>query len=202
MHTKCESCKVSLIMEDFSVYDKGYGKNTLMLSFAFPLFNFFLILLQWVLSYIEMNQPWINTRENHLCFITQMPLPHLADTNHVHLYLFIYLFLTSPHVGSQLPDQGLNPHPLHQKHRVLTLGCQGSPCFCFCCCSDSMSCSTPGFSVLHHLPEFAHTHVHRVSDVIQSSHFLSCPQSFPASGSSKVLELPALLLVREFLLFL
>ena len=42
MHTKCESCKVSLIMEDFSVYDKGYGKNTLMLSFAFPFFNFFL----------------------------------------------------------------------------------------------------------------------------------------------------------------
>ena len=38
---KCESCKVSLIMEDFSVYDKGYGKNMLMLSFAFPLFNFF-----------------------------------------------------------------------------------------------------------------------------------------------------------------
>ena len=36
MHTKCESCKVSLIMENFSVYDKGYGTHMLMLSFAFP----------------------------------------------------------------------------------------------------------------------------------------------------------------------
>ena len=39
----------------------------------------------------------------------------------------------------------------------------------FCCCSvaqscpalcDPMDCSTPGFPVLHHLPEFAQTHVH------------------------------------------
>ena len=27
-----------------------------------------------------------------------------------------------------------------------------------------MDCSTPGFPVLHHLPEFAQTHVHGVSD--------------------------------------
>ena len=40
---------------------------------------------------------------------------------------------------------------------------------CCCCCSvaqscltlcDPMDCSTPGFSVLHHRPEFPHTHVH------------------------------------------
>ena len=30
----------------------------------------------------------------------------------------------------------------------------------------------PGFSVLHSLPEFAQTHVHLVSDAIQSSHLL------------------------------
>ena len=51
-----------------------------------------------------------------------------------------------------------------------------------------MDCSTPGFPVLHHLPEFAQTHVHSVDDAIKPSHPLSapissCPQSFPASGS-------------------
>ena len=70
---------------------------------------------------------------------------------------------------------------------------------CCCCCSclvtkscptlcDTMDCRTPGFPVLHHLPEFAQVHVHWVSDAIQSSHplsspFSSCPQYFPVSGS-------------------
>ena len=38
---------------------------------------------------------------------------------------------------------------------------------------DPMDCSTPGFSVLHHLPEFAQIHIHWVSDAIQPSHPLS-----------------------------
>ena len=38
-----------------------------------------------------------------------------------------------------------------------------------------MNCSTPGFSVLHYLPEFAQTHVHWVGDAIQPSHPLSSP---------------------------
>ena len=51
-----------------------------------------------------------------------------------------------------------------------------------CCCSvakscptlgNPMDCSTPCFSVLHHLLQLAHTHVHWVSDVIQPSHPLS-----------------------------
>ena len=36
---------------------------------------------------------------------------------------------------------------------------------------DPMDCSTPGFPVLHHLLEFAQTHVRWVSDIIQPS----CP---------------------------
>ena len=36
-------------------------------------------------------------------------------------------------------------------------------------------CSTPGFPVLHHLPELAPTHVHWVGDSIQPSHPLSSP---------------------------
>ena len=59
-------------------------------------------------------------------------------------------------------------------------------CVCVCvwnCCSvpkscpvfcNPVDCSTPGSSVLHHLPEFAQTHVHWVSDAIQPSHPL-CP---------------------------
>ena len=48
---------------------------------------------------------------------------------------------------------------------------------CYCCSvakshltlCDPMDCSTPGFPVLHHPPEFAQIHVHRVSDATQPS---------------------------------
>ena len=39
--------------------------------------------------------------------------------------------------------------------------------------SDPVDCSTPGFPVVHYLPEFAQTHVHRVGDATQPSHPLS-----------------------------
>ena len=39
----------------------------------------------------------------------------------------------------------------------------------------SMDCSTPGLPVLHHLLEFAQTHVHRFGDAIQPSHPLRSP---------------------------
>ena len=58
---------------------------------------------------------------------------------------------------------------------------QSCPTLC-----DPMDCSTPGFPVLHQLPELAQTYVHCVSDAIQPSHplsFSSCLQSFPAAGS-------------------
>ena len=40
---------------------------------------------------------------------------------------------------------------------------------------DPINCSTPGFPVLHHLPELAQTHIRCVSDAIQPSHPLSSP---------------------------
>ena len=65
---------------------------------------------------------------------------------------------------------------------------QSCPTLC-----DPMGCSTPGFLILHHLPERAQTHVHWVGDAIQSSHPLSSslllPQSFPAPGSFPVSQL-------------
>ena len=42
---------------------------------------------------------------------------------------------------------------------------QSCPTLC-----DPTDCSTPGFSVLHNLPELGQTHVHQVGDAIQSSH--------------------------------
>ena len=44
---------------------------------------------------------------------------------------------------------------------------------------DPVNCSTPGLPVHHQFPEFAQTHIHRVSDAIQPSHPLSSP-SLPA----------------------
>ena len=41
---------------------------------------------------------------------------------------------------------------------------------------DPMDCSTPGFRVLHHLPELAQIYVHRVGDAIQPS----CPLLSPS----------------------
>ena len=38
------------------------------------------------------------------------------------------------------------------------------------CLCDPKDCNTPGFPVLHYLPEFAQTHVHWVDDAIQPSH--------------------------------
>ena len=49
---------------------------------------------------------------------------------------------------------------------------------------NPMNCSTPGFPILHQLPELAQTHVYRVGDVTQPSHPLSSP-SPPAFSLSQ-----------------
>ena len=58
---------------------------------------------------------------------------------------------------------------------------------------DPMDCSTPGFPVFHQVLEFAQTHVHWASDVIQPSHPLSSPSPLAFNLSqhqeAKVLEL-------------
>ena len=72
-------------------------------------------------------------------------------------------------------------------HYILTWGI-------YCCCSvaqlcltlcDPMNCTTPGFPILHHLPELTQTHIHWLCH--PSNPFsvvpFSCLQSFPASGS-------------------
>ena len=74
--------------------------------------------------------------------------------------------------------------------------------YLYCCCSVSkssltlcnpMNCSTPGFPVLHYLPEFAHSCAlsrwchPTVSSSVAT--FSSCPQSLPASGSFPMSQL-------------
>ena len=56
---------------------------------------------------------------------------------------------------------------------------------------DPMDCSTPGFPVLHCLPEFAQTHVHWVGDAIQPSRPLSppSPSIFPIFSSESALHI-------------
>ena len=67
--------------------------------------------------------------------------------------------------------------PLRDIKERKTLCClfaRSWPTFC-----NPTNYSTPGFPVLHYLPEFAQTHVHWVSDAIQPSHPL-LPPSPPA----------------------
>ena len=51
--------------------------------------------------------------------------------------------------------------------------------------SDSMDCSTPGFTVLHHFPELAQIHVHWVGAIQPSRSLLPLlllPSIFPSIG--------------------
>ena len=80
--------------------------------------------------------------------------------------------------------------PLQGLQQISTGCCRSVAKSCPTLC-DPMDCTTQGFPVLHHLPEFLQTHVHQVSDAIQPSHSLSSPsppalnlsqhQSFPMS---------------------
>ena len=72
---------------------------------------------------------------------------------------------------------------------------QSCPTFC-----DPMNRSMPGLPVHHQLQEFTQTHVHQVSDAIQSSHPLSspsppapwCPYIWPSLVAQTVENLPAI----------
>ena len=67
----------------------------------------------------------------------------------------------------------LNIHPVQ-----FSSVAQSCPTLC-----NPMYCRMRGLPVHHQLPEFTHTHVHRVSDAIQPSHPLSSPSS-PAFSPS------------------
>ena len=64
---------------------------------------------------------------------------------------------------------------------ILQFSSLAQPCLMPC---NPMYCSMPGLPVHHQPPEFTQTHVHWVSDTIQSSHPLSAPFS-PAFNLSQ-----------------
>ena len=53
---------------------------------------------------------------------------------------------------------------------------------------DPMDCSMPGFPVHHQLLEFAQTHVHPVSDAIQSSLAPTSPPAFNLSQHQSLFQ--------------
>ena len=77
-----------------------------------------------------------------------------------------------------LVRQKLNKHNKSNSQAQFSSVTQSCPTLC-----DPMDHSTPGLPVHHQLPEFTQTHVHWVSDAIQSSHplppFLLLPSIFP-----------------------
>ena len=68
--------------------------------------------------------------------------------------------------------------------RYLCYWCCGSVAKLYPILCNPMDYSTPGFPVLHYLPEFSQTHVHWTGDAIQSSHPL-LPTSPPAFNLSQ-----------------
>ena len=97
-----------------------------------------------------------------------IPIPHLAYPRcfkHMVFFLFIYWDRVNFHCRANLccTAKWLSyTHISSVAHSCLTL-------------CDPMDCSTPGLPVHHQLPEFTHTHVHRVDDAIQPSHPLLSP---------------------------
>ena len=104
--------------------------------------------------------------------------------------------------GSKVPLQHRGKLATPLRSPQLSSHCHLVTQSCLTLC-DPMDCSTPGFPVLHYLPEFAQTHVPWVGDAIQPSPPLSPPSPvlnlsqhqghFQRIGSShqvaKVLEL-------------
>ena len=123
----------------------------------------------------------------------------LIGAGHLFKVIPIWGFKCTLHCGQSEPCiySSLMDHFPYMASLASRKGCSGSPflspseqpphAFTFlstCCCSVPQSCptlcnptdcSTPGFLVLHHLPELAQNHVHWVGDAIQLSHSLSSP---------------------------
>ena len=97
----------------------------------------------------------------------------------------VSLWPQGPHLSdAESPGVQSEGH-LSLRHRHPSFSSVTQSCQTLC---NLMNHSTPGFPVHHQLPEFTQTHVHRVSDTIQTISssavpFSSCLQSFPASES-------------------
>ena len=73
--------------------------------------------------------------------------PACKERRHMFIMAGVGLGRGFPHVGRALPDLSLS-----------LVSTEGGGCSFSTLCAP-MDCSMPGFPVLHHLPEFAQTHV-------------------------------------------
>ena len=121
----------------------------------------------------------------------KFPCPTFPGVCSIHVHLVDDVIPPSHPLSSSSPpafnlsQQGLNPKLLQCRQILYCLSHQESPekgissvqfssvaqsCPTLC---DPMNRSTPGLPVHHQLPEFTQTHVHQISDAIQTSHPLS-----------------------------
>ena len=117
------------------------------------------------------------------CALWEVPVDYFINSS-------VKCYLKPPYLS--LPNTFSN-------HKLVFYICES---FCFVVTQSwptlckPMSCSTPGFPLLHYLPEFAQTHVHWVDDA--TNHLIFClplllPSIFPSIRSfpmsNQVLEL-------------
>ena len=126
--------------------------------------------MTWASIWTKWVVPWVLQMAQTMQFYSDVPsLPPL-----IYLPANVWKWSCSDGAVYECGDT-MSPH----KHSVCHSAAQSCPTLC-----DPMACSTPGFSVLHQLPELAQTHVHWVGDVIQPSHPLPSP-SPPAFNFSQ-----------------
>ena len=114
-------------------------------------------------------RPWQGEWLSTACYVSHFGGTSIASGRYGWLSTCFLIYLAPPgsshwHCGCGRYDPSLR------------LGCCSVTQLYLTLC-DPMDCSTPGFSVFNCLPEFAQTHVHRVSDSIQTSYLLSSPSS-------------------------
>ena len=107
---------------------------------------------------------------------------------HNHWYLYLFSSSTpSRNTTTEYLRCKANPSVLQSPSSHGFSGTSSSEQLPSCCClvakscptlCDPTDCSTQGSSVLHYLPEFVQTHIHRVSDAIFPSHPLQSSSPF------------------------
>ena len=165
------------------------SKNYLCRYFPifFPL-SWFIILLLTLLAF-EKSIYWLSTSELQPCPSGMDPCA-LASSTWFPSWLALGSNLSShPLQGMEFCLEIWSKHNAAiDAPKILIQDCcyrsstKSHPTLC-----SPMDCGVPGFPVPHHLLAFAETHVHRVTDAIQSISFSvipfsSCPQSFWATG--------------------
>ena len=131
-----------------------------------------------------MNYSESNMRGNFLFLVHLTTV--LSDTPMLNFHA---LYNSGEHINKEHSENGAlclgahTPWPVHMQSKwsngvwtnklyrvVFQSSSVAQLCLTLC---NHMDCSTPGLPVHHQLPEYTQTHVHWVSDAIQSSHPLS-----------------------------